>query len=92
MLPSQRKLINTDYYNYSIIKSYLVLHDSDCFVSASETRPWMAVDLQTETAVSTVVVMATNMDGETSITEGSLAIHHFLWECMISVEWTDKKS
>ena len=46
----------------------------------------MAVDLQTETAVSTVVVMATNMDGETSIIEGSLAIHHFLLECIITVE------
>ena len=39
-------------------------HISECFVSASEPNPWMAVDLLAETAISTVVILSKDLAGD----------------------------
>ena len=35
-----------------------------CFVSDTEDNPWMTVDLQEETAISTVVIYSPDTEGE----------------------------
>ena len=35
---------------------------SECFVSGRESNPWMAVDLQEEKAISTVIILSQNIE------------------------------
>ena len=47
-----------------MIDNLISVSTAACFVSDTELRPWMVVDLQEETPISTIVILSRDNEGK----------------------------